>query len=119
MWARILAIVLGLWLEAAPAVLGYGGLAAKGDRVVAPLIVGFAVVAVAEVMRPLRWVTLVLGIWLIIQAWTFGYPPAAAANASGVGVVVAICAFVRGVIRQRYGGGWSALMRTPVEQTED
>lgn len=111
MSARILAIIAGLWLEAAPAVLGYDGVAAKADRVVAPLIVGFVVVAIAEVTRPLRWVSVVLGGWLVIQAWTFGYPLIGAISATVVGLITVGCGVVRGTLRQSYGGGWSALVK--------
>jgi hypothetical protein len=67
-WARLLSAALGAWLMAAPDVLGYGGIAGLGDHVVGPIVVGSAVVAAWPVMSPLRWVGLVVGVWLLVAS---------------------------------------------------
>jgi len=72
-WARLLSAALGAWLMAAPDVLGYGGTAGVNDHVVGPIVVGSAVAAAWPVMRPLRWVGLVVGAWLLVPPWIFGY----------------------------------------------
>ena len=111
MWARAVSALAGLWLEVAPAVIGYGGAARRVDRIIAPLIIACALIAWSEVTRSVRWVNLALGVVLVVSAWPLGYPAAGGLSAAAVGLVVAACATVRGPIRQRYGGGWSALLR--------
>ena len=110
MWAQVINAALGLWLMAAPAVLGYGGAAETNDRIVGPIIAMFAIIAWWEATRPVaRW-TVPLGAWLCLAPWVLGY----AATAPKVqSLVVGLCviglALVRGTIKHRYGGGWAAL----------
>ena len=110
MWPHIVNTLLGVWLMAAPAVLGYGGLPADIDRVIGPLIATFGCIAVFEATRPCRWATLALGVVLVICP-LIDYPTDAAANSVAVGLTVAGLSLVRGRITGRYGGGWSALWR--------
>ncbi len=116
MWARIINTFLGIWLMAAPAILGYGGPAATNHRIVGPIAATFAVVAIWEVTRPLRWVNLGLGLWLIVSPLVLGYGSTAAINSLAAGVALALLALVRGKIARQFGGGWSALWRADDEQ---
>lgn len=109
MIAAFAACAAGLWLMAAPDVLGYGGAAAVGDRVVGPLIATFAGVAVTESTRPVRWWNLGPAAWLLLAPLVLGYGPAAAINSAACGLAVAALACVRGRIRRRFDGGWSAV----------
>ena len=118
MQAQLLAAILGVWLMAAPAVLGYGEPAATSDRVVGPLAASFAVVAVWQVTRPVRWGNLPLGVWLLAAPWLLGYERAAFLNSMAVGAALVACALVRGTVdSRRLGGGWSAL-RNPGNTAE-
>lgn len=109
MWARIANALLGIWLMAAPAVLGYGPPASTSDRIVGPIAAAMAVIALWQVTRPLRWVNLALGLWLLAAPWLLGYGVAATANSTVVGLLMASLALIRGSVDQRIGGGWSAL----------
>lgn len=114
MWAQLSSALLGLWLMAAPAILGYGGPARTSDRIVGPLIVSFALIAAWEVTRPVRRVTLALGLWLlaapVILGSTVGYGIVASANSLVVGLLVVLLSLVRGKVDPgRFGGGWSSL----------
>lgn len=109
MWARILTALLGVWLMAAPAVLGYGGAAAVSDRIAGPLAASFAFVAIWQVVRPLRWVDAPVGLWIALSPLLLGFGGAAAVNAIIVGVVVLALAFVRGRVTEQFGGGWKSL----------
>lgn len=113
MWARLANTAVGLWLMAAPAVLGYSGSAATNDRIVGPLAATFAIVAIWEVTRALRWANLALGLWLLAAPWILGgYPADAIVNSMAAGALLALFSLVRGKIRQEYAGGWSALWRS-------
>jgi hypothetical protein len=112
MWPRLINTVLGIWLMAAPAVLGYEGTrAADHDRIVGPVLATFACVAIWEATRPLRWVNLLLGIWLVAAPWLIGSPTTATLNGVVVGIVVAALSLVRGRTTHSFGGGWTALWR--------
>ena len=68
MWAQIINVILGVWLMAAPDVIGYTGPARTNDRIIGPLAVSCAVIALWEVTRPMRWGNLALGVWLLLVA---------------------------------------------------
>lgn len=107
MWARILTAAIGIWLMAAPAVLGYGTPAATSDRIVGPVLAAFAITAIWEVTRALRWVGLPLGAWLVLAPFVLGYDATAPFVSSIVsGVFVIVLTFVRGRLDERFDGGW-------------
>lgn len=109
MWAHVLSILLGVWLTAAPSVLGYGGGARINALVVGPLAASAAAVALSEVTRPVRWVNLLLGGWLVVAPVVIEHSSGVAAHGVLVGGLLAAGALVRGRVRARYGGGWSAV----------
>jgi SPW repeat len=113
MWAQFINIMLGIWLMAAPTILGYVGPARTNHRIVGPLAVSCAVIALWEVTRPVRWGNLVLGLWLVVAPWMLTDAWAASLNSTLVGLLLTAFALVRGTAGpQRFGGGWSALWRT-------
>jgi SPW repeat len=97
---------------AAPDVLGYGWSAGVNDHVVGPIIVGSAVVAAWPVLRPLWWVGLVVGAWLLVAPWIFVgyYGTVAMGNGSVVGFLLAALALLGGEEGSRFGGGWRSLL---------
>lgn len=113
MWAQILNTLLGLWLMAAPDVLGYRGAAGVNDHILGPIAASAACVALWEVTRAVRWVNLPIGLWLIAAPWVLGYGAAPRLNSLAVGLPLVAFAAVRGELRQRFGGGWSALWGKP------
>lgn len=113
MWAQVLNAALGLWLMAAPAVLGYGAPAETNDYIVGPVIATFAVVAWWEATRAVRLWNVPLGVWLLVAPWILGYGTIQATlNSLAVGLLVSGLAWVQGTVEGRYGGGWAALWKT-------
>ena len=110
MWPRLVSIALGAWLMAAPALLDYGDPARTNDRIVGPLVASVAFVAVWEVMRGLRWVNGAPALWLIAAPWILGYGGLATVNSVLVGLALIALIFSGGQTRQRFGGGWAALL---------
>jgi hypothetical protein len=117
MWARLLAAGVGFGLMAAPAVLAFGGVAADVHRIAGPLATSVAVVAMAQVTRPLRWCNAVLGAALVAAGLAIGGPLPAAANMVLAGSALAALAAVRGRITDRFGGGWSTAWRVGRTET--
>ena len=113
MWAQYLNAMLGIWLMAAPTILGYGGPARTNHQIVGPLAVSCAVIALWEVTRPVRWGNFALGLWLLVAPWMFAATWVVILNSSITGLLLIAFSCVRGKIDpQRFGGGWSALWRT-------
>jgi hypothetical protein len=108
--ARIVAVAAGIWLMFAPAVLGYEGVAETNDRIFGPIGAAFAFVAIWEVLRPQRWVTLPVGIWLVAAPLVLGYDDTGAIISSIVaGLVMAGCAFLGGGVNASFAGGWGSI----------
>lgn len=103
--ARAITVCLGIWLMAAPAVLGYTGTAADVHRVLGPVAGGSAFVAMAQAVRMLRWVCVPVGALLVI-APVLGFPADAAVNSIGIGLAIAALGFVEGEVATDFGGGW-------------
>lgn len=119
-WNLILCAVLGIWLMAAPEVLGSRGAAAMSDQLVGPLVVTFAVIAFGEVTRPVRYLNLPLALWMIGSGFPLVMllPGASAAsqwNDLLVGVVLIGLTLRPGTVRESYGS-WNRFILWPASQ---
>lgn len=65
----LVSAALGVWLMAAPAVLGVTGTAADSDHLAGALVVTWAVIAFGEVARPARLLNIPMGIWIALAPW--------------------------------------------------
>ncbi|WP_347158138.1 SPW repeat protein [Pontibacter chitinilyticus] len=110
MWAQIINALLGIWLMAAPAILGTDKTIANNENIVGPLIASFAIISCWEITRVVRLYNLPLGAWLLLAPWVLGYHNTTATlNEMGVGLLVIILCFVKGKVEGQYGGGWSSI----------
>ena len=109
MGTLIAGILLGIWLMATPAVLGYDGAARISALVAGPLAASFSWIALSEVTRPLRRCNLVVGLWLVASAFVLHQPFGAVINGVLVGLLLGGTALLPYPTKGRYGGGWSAL----------
>lgn len=108
-WNLLLAVAIGVWLMFTRATLGNEGAMAHWDHVLGALIVTVAVMSMAEVGRPMRWLLLPLALPLLVTPMLFeARMPAATASFVCAALVIAV-AVRRGPIRDRYGG-WSRLL---------
>lgn len=104
-WNLLICAALGVWLMIAPWVLQTTGRAADSDHLFGALIVTFAVIAMAEVGRAVRFINLLFGAWLILAPFLLsGFTMSATLNDMIVGVLVLLLSFRRGKISERYGG---------------
>ena len=88
----------------------HGGNAAVVDRIVGPLAATIGGMAASEVLRPIRWAHLPLGVGLLAAPGILGYPGDASMSSVLSGLALIACALVRGRRRHRYGGGWKVLL---------
>lgn len=112
MWPQVINVALGLWLMAAPAVLGYGKPAATSDHIAGPLAATFACIAIWEVTRGVRWINVSIGVWVALAPWILGSSGAGQLNGVLTGIAIAGLSCLGGKIEQSFGGGWSALWRS-------
>lgn len=116
-WSLVGAAILGVWLMLAPTILEDAGPAAVSDRIVGPLVIAFAVIAVWDVTRPVRWLHLPLGLWLLAEPWLLGFGTASTVNSLVVGLLLLISLAFRGRLTDRFDGGWRALVGNQTELT--
>ena len=120
MWAQVINALLGLWLMAAPAVLGADKTIANNDHIVGPLIASFAIISWWEATRVVRLYNVPLGLWLLVAPWVLGYDNTAAiVNDMLVGVVVIGLSFVKGKVEGKFGGGWSAIWKEDTPHAQE
>jgi hypothetical protein len=89
-------------------VLGTGGITSNNDHLVGALIITIAVCAMAEVARPLRFLNLLLGLWLIAAPWllTEGGDASSVWNNIGIGIAVIGLSLRRGTRSKEPYGSW-------------
>lgn len=111
MWARIIVALLGVWLMAAPAVLGYAGAAATSDRIAGPIAASIAIIAMSHVMRPLRRVNTLIGVWVALAPLILDHGGPATVNAVVVGAAIVALSLFGPDYEDEFAGGWSSLWK--------
>lgn len=109
-WNLSLSILIGIWLMIAPSVLGIKGSLANSNYILGPLVTSISVMSLAEVLRSLRWINLLLGALLLV-APLFASEPHLLGVVNNVVFGIATIGLVRrkGKITQRYGA-WEKLI---------
>ena len=103
-WTLVASAALGIWLMFVPSVFGTYGAAASNDHLIGPLVVTFAVIALGEIGRPVRWLNVLLGAWLMVAPWILGGGvPASRWNEVLAGAALLVLSIPRGRIREQYG----------------
>ncbi len=103
-WSLLVSAAFGVWLIFSPWMLNTTGRAADSDHLVGALIVTFAVIAMAEVGRAVRFINVLFGAWLIIAPFLLsGFTTGATWNDLIIGIIVILLSFRRGKISKRYG----------------
>jgi hypothetical protein len=104
-WNLLVSAALGVWLMAAPAVLGSTSAAADSDHLTGALIVTWAVIAFGEVTRPARLLNIPLGLWIMLAPWIMiGDTEASRWNDAIAGAAIVALTLRRGAIKERFGG---------------
>lgn len=110
-WQLLAASALGIWLMASRLVFGTEGLLANSDHLVGAMILTIAVCAMAEVARPLRFINIAFGLWLLAAPWLLGGAPdgvfgPASWNNFAVGLLVIALSLPRGARSKEHYGSW-------------
>lgn len=112
MWWQIFPTTIGIWLMAAPYVLGYLDTSAEmNDRILGPFIACFAIVAMGETTRNVRYWNIPLGLWMVVAAFVFAYPTAGMISAVVCGLLTVVLPLKPRKIDTPYAGGWTVLWK--------
>ncbi|MGI8400800.1 MAG: vitamin K epoxide reductase family protein [Gemmatimonadaceae bacterium] len=110
-WTLLAGALLGVWLMFAPSILRTTGAMADSNHLLGALIVTFAVIAWAEVVRPVRFINVLFGVWVAVSPWTLsGAHGLAVWSNAFVGGALIVSSIPRGRILQRYGT-WERYIR--------
>lgn len=111
-WTLVLSVAIGVALMLTRVLLDASGTAANNDHIVGALVITFSIMALAEVARPLRFVNVALGLWLVLTPWLLtGYSGVSSVASVSAGGLLILLALPRGPIRSRYGA-WDRYIGT-------
>lgn len=103
-WTLGLSAAIGLWLMLAPVLLGTAEPLAHSEQVAGALVIVVAVIATAEVIRTVRLVNILLGLWVLVAPWGMaGASSMSRWNAVVCGLLLMALSLPRGAVRERYG----------------
>lgn len=103
-WTLAVSSMLGAWLMLSPALFRAEGMAADSNHLLGALIATFAVIAMAQVARPLRFAGCLFGLALIVGIWFVdGGSSAFQWNSAVVGALLLALSIPLGPIRDHFG----------------
>ena len=107
-WTLVAASVLGVWLMFTPLVFATMGTMAMSDHVIGGLVITVSIAAMAEVARPLRFLNMLFGLWLIAAPWLLAGVPSTIAAVNGVvaGLTLIALSLPRGRRSAERYGSW-------------
>lgn len=106
-WTLLASSLLGAWLMISRLIFGTAGAAANSDHLLGALIMTVAVCAMAEVARPLRFLSLPFGLWLMVAPWLLAETTVGgSANDVIVGVLAIGLSLPRGLRSAEHYGAW-------------
>jgi nucleoside-diphosphate-sugar epimerase/uncharacterized membrane protein len=108
-WTLLASCAVGAWLMFSRAIFGTEGLLADSDHLVGALVITVAVCAMAEVVRPLRFLNLLLGLWLVAAPWLLADGLSAGAapwNDVVSGLLIVGLSLLRGRRSAEHYGAW-------------
>jgi short-subunit dehydrogenase len=110
MWAAIISVFIGIWIMIAPGLFQFEPAASTNHFIVGPLVVTAAVVAIWDVNRAVRFLNVIMGIWLALSPLLLSYMTPQATWISIIsGILLITVSLIKGKIKHSYGGGWKVL----------
>jgi hypothetical protein len=109
MWAQAINIIIGLLVMVAPDIWHFDKIASHNNHIAGPMVITFAITALWEVNRNVRWFNIPIGFWLIFSPLFFHFSTTAININIFSGLFIVILSLFKGSIKQRFGGGWRSL----------
>jgi nucleoside-diphosphate-sugar epimerase len=106
-WTLVASSVPGAWLMFSRLIFDAEGAVADSDHLIGAMIITVAVIAMAEVARPLRFLNVLFGLWLMAAPWMLSGATAGAAwNDVICGLLVIALSLPRGTRSSEHYGSW-------------
>jgi hypothetical protein len=105
-WRLTLSVIIGFWLMFSPTVfrMGIETSAANLNNLGGALVIVFAVVAMAEVLRSFRYFNVLLGLAMAVMPWMMEDSNIALTISSSLaGIIIMALSFSKGKIKEKYG----------------
>lgn len=110
-WTLVAAAALGIWLMFSRILLGTSGGLADSDHLFGALTLTVAVIALAEVARPLRFLNLLFGLWIAASPFVLaGANVPATVNSVAAGLLIAALSLPMGRRSSQHYGSWDKLV---------
>ena len=104
-WSLVTCGAIGVALMCTRLLFDHSGAMANSDHIVGCLVLTIVISALAEVGRPLRFLNIPLGLWLLISPWLLSGTTEIGVWASVImGGLLVILSFPRGPVKETYGG---------------
>jgi hypothetical protein len=106
-WTLLASCGVGAWLMLSRLVVSTGAAMANNNHLIGALVITVAVCAMAEVARPLRFVNVTFGLWLMTAPWLLP-DKTSAAGWNGVisGLIIVALSLPRGRRSAEHYGAW-------------
>lgn len=102
-WNLLIASFIGVWLMFSPSVFGFNGIFADSNHLIGALVVTISVIAMAEVLRFVRFINVLFGLWFIASHWILNEGPGAGMwNDIITGVLLIAISYPKGKIKENY-----------------
>jgi nucleoside-diphosphate-sugar epimerase len=106
-WTLGVSIAIGTFLMLTRLVFGTSGAMANSDHLVGALTITVAIIATAEVARPLRFINVLFGAWLVAAPWLLSGATSTASWASVVlGLALVALSLPRGKRSNEHYASW-------------
>ena len=106
-WTLLLSALAGAWLMFSRLIFAVRPPLAGSDHLIGALVITIAVISMAEVARPLRFINVLLGGWLLIAPWiSSGGSIAAQISDVVAGLLVIRLSLPRGARSRDHYGSW-------------
>jgi nucleoside-diphosphate-sugar epimerase/uncharacterized membrane protein len=110
-WNLAASIAIGAALMFSRVLFDAAGEAANNDHLIGALVLTVTVIALAEMARPLRYVNVAFGAWLLAAPWVLDGDSTFGSFASlTAGALLIVLALPRGAIHNHYGA-WDRVIR--------
>ena len=102
----LVSCAIGVWFMLTRLTFGNSGAMANSDHMIGSLVVVFSIMAFSEIARPVRFINLLFGAWLIAAPFLLDGGGSGLSTWNGVigGLLLIILALPRGPIRGSYAG---------------
>ncbi len=104
-WNLFVSVGVGIWFMVSPGIFQFSGRLADSNHLTGAIIVSFSIIAMSEVARSLRFVNILLVLWLIASCWMFDISGSIIVWSQLIMAALLLgVSFRKGLIKENHGG---------------